>query len=457
LCAPYRKDVAISELQKALTEQATTMTFLHKENAELQQQNNCLSTELSNMRESFEHLEDKFKEATLSSSSESRLRSTLCDNRSSMDDLEKAINASEALLTEAKREYANKKFRAKRAALEELEDALEKGDEETLSAAIVAAQQADVDTVDLAKPEERLKVLRAMTREEHAAKAVRELLQKQKKAAFALVKQDDIMKFKELIDEVGDNVSWCKWRDPLGRTVWRCAKDLRALRMQEFLEELGVSDDQPKAKAQRPTTRQILLQLEQRQQQQEQWRQQQQEDMNQTQCNSVDEQTEDVPVVKQNISLDLGECLADIGMDSNCSTPCSAEDSIAVSKSKAFRAAAQNDCGTINEIINLVSVDIWSKWENRAGKTLLALSQERGSAAVHLLVAKALGILKQLKRETFEEREAVWVYSRGDVQPKRATVLATTVEDTEMIPIEYWEGNGPPTCVSRCSIRKMCA
>merc|ERR1712137_879459 len=158
--------------------------------------------------------------------------------------------------------------------------------------------------------------------EEHAAKAARELLQKQKKAAFALVKQDDIVKFKELLDEVGENVSWCNWRDPLGRTVWRCAKDLRALRMQEFLEELGVSDDQPKAKAQRPTTRQMLLQLEQRQ---EQRRQQQQEDMNQTQWHPLDEQTEDVPVVEHNISLDLDESLLDISLDSNCSTPRSAD------------------------------------------------------------------------------------------------------------------------------------
>jgi len=294
------------------------------------------------------------------------------------------------------------------AALEELEDASEKGAEETLSAAIVAAQQAGVDTADLVKPQERLRVLRAMTQDEHAAKAARKALQKQKKAAFALVKQDDIVKFKELLDEVGENVSWCKWMDPLGRTVWRCAKDLRAMRLQEFLEELGSSDDQPKAKAHRPTARQMLLQLEQGQQQQEQRRQQQNEDMNQTQCNPLNEHTEEA---------------------------CSAEDHTAVSKSRAFRAAAQNDCVTVNEIISSVSIDIWSKWENRAGKTLLALSQERGSAAVHLLVAKALVILKHLKREAFEEREAVWVYRRGDVQPKRATVLATTLEDTEMIPI----------------------
>jgi len=334
-------------------------------------------------------------------------------------------------------------IRAKRAALEGLQAAVEKGEEETLSAAIAAAQQADVDAVDLEKPEEKLKALRAMRQQQHAAKAAHDLLQKQKKTAFAPVKKDDVMKFKELIDGVGKGVSW----------FWCCTKDLQALRMEEFAEQLRVGDEQPEAKAQRPTSKQILQQIEPQQQQQEQRRQQQQEDMNQAQSIPVDENTEDARVVEQSASLDYGECLAHAGMDSNCSTPCSAEDSLAI-KSKAFRAAAQDDCGTLNEIIDSVSVDVWSRWENRAGKTLLTLSQERRSANVHSQLIKALGIVKPMKRETFEEREAVWVYRQGDVQPKHATVLADTSEDVEMIPIEYWEGNGPATRVDRCWIRK---
>merc|ERR1712137_251670 len=186
-------------------------------------------------------------------------------------------------------------------------------------------------------------------------------------------------------------------------------------------EEMGVSDDQPKAEAQRPMSKQILLQIEHCQQQQEKH----QVETSQTQCIPVDEHNGDVPVVEEKVAYS--------GVDSNSSTPCSVENSIAISKLKAFRAAAQGDTVTLHEIINSVSFDIWSKWENRAGKTLLAMSQERGSTAVHLLVAKALGIVKELKCETFEEREAVWVYSRGDIQPKRATVLATNMKDTEMI------------------------
>merc|ERR1712137_931566 len=351
----------------------------------------------------------------------------------------------------------------------------------TLSAAIVVAEQADVDAVDLARAEEKLKTLHAMTPEQHAAKAADEILRKQKRTAFTLVKKNDVTKFKELIDEVGEGVSWRDWRDPFGRTVWRCAKDLRALKMQEFLEQLGVGDE---AKIQRPTVqtlRQIgkqhqqqeqkeqqrqqgredmnqtqcisvpertvdapiveqnptpdlseclahsgrysncstcpardstamLHPIEQQQQGQEQQQQQQQEDLNQTQCIPGDEHREDATVAEQNPNLDLSECLSSVGMDSFCSSPCPAEDPLAVAKSKAFRAAAQDDCGTLNEIIESISIAIWSKWENRAGKTLLTLSEERRSPSVHLRLAKAFGIAKQLKRESFEVGECVWVY-----------------------------------------------
>jgi len=207
VCIPKRKDVAVSELEKALTEQAATITSLQKQNAELHQQNDSLSMELSNMQKEFEQLKDQLKQAT-SVSSERRLRDARCGN-SSMDDLKQAIDASEALLNEAMREHANKKFRAK---------------------------------LDLERTEEELNRLRAMRQEKHAAKAARGLLQKQKKIAFTLVEKDDVMKFKELIDEVGEGISWCDWRDSLGRTVLCCAKDLRVPRMQEFLKQLGVGE-----------------------------------------------------------------------------------------------------------------------------------------------------------------------------------------------------------------------
>jgi len=378
-CAPKQKNVAVSELQKVLAEQAATITSLQKENAELHQQNDHLSTELSTMRKKFEQLKDQFKRATLFSS-ESCLPYALCDNSSSMDDLKQA----------AKCEHANLKFQEKRAALAGLEVAVEKADEETLSAAITAAQKADVDTVDLEKAEDKLKTLRAMTQEQHGAKAAYELLQKQKKTAFTLVKKDDVRKFKELVHEMGKGVSW---RDDLfGRTIWCYAKHLRALRMLEFLEQLGVGDEQPETKEQRPTSTHILQQVEQQHQQPEGRPKLELQGMNQTQCIAVDDNMSDAPAVEQNISLDLSKGLEHSGVDSTCSTPCRAEDSIAIKKSKAFQAAAQDDVRAFNDIIDSVSVDIWSKWENQAGRTLLTLSQERSSDAVHAQVAKALAL-----------------------------------------------------------------
>jgi len=83
------------------------------------------------------------------------------------------------------------------------------------------------------------------------------------------------------------------------------SKGLRAQRMQESLKQLGVGDEQPSAKVQRLTWKQLLHKIEQRQQlqQQEQQRQQQQEDMNSTHCIPVDEHTEDAAVVERNPSL----------------------------------------------------------------------------------------------------------------------------------------------------------
>lgn len=136
-------------------------------------------------------------------------------------------------------------------------------------------------------------------------------------------------------------------------------------------------------------------------------------------------------------------------------TPLVQLNSVTIAKSKALRAAAQDDTVTLTEIIESFPVEVWSKWENKAGKDLLTLSQERGSVIVYSQLAKALGIVKELKRESFMEREAVWIYRRGDVQPKRATVLADTPENAEMVSIEYWDGDEPATVVDKCSVRKM--
>jgi len=183
-CTIKHNHVAVSELQKTLTEQAARMMLLQKENADLHQQNDHLCMELSNMRKKLDQFKDQFKQAT-SFSSESRLHYMLCDNSSSMNDQKLATSASDALLSEAL----------------EGSEVVQKAEEEMLFLAILPAQEADVDTVDLEEAEEKLETVYGMTRGQHAAKR----FQAQKKTAFTLVKEDDVSKSKKLIDDVHQN------------------------------------------------------------------------------------------------------------------------------------------------------------------------------------------------------------------------------------------------------------
>merc|ERR1712129_361038 len=79
-------------------------------------------------------------------------------------------------------------------------------------------------------------------------------------------------------------------------------------------------------------------------------------------------------------------------------------------KTKAFRAVVKDDTSTLAEVISeRVPLSIWKRWENKGGKDLLTLSEERGSKASYSMLAKALGLLIGRRRESYEEREAVWV------------------------------------------------
>jgi len=337
------------------------------------------------------------------------------------------------------------------------------GEEAILVTAIEMAQHVDVDAVDIERAEDKLRMLRSMTEEQRAMKAARELELARKKTAFFHVKKDDVAKLKELIDEVGEDVPWYEWRDTLGRTIWRCSQDLRAFRVQEFLKQLGVSDQQIKAKARPQTSTEVLQQMQhlklwRQQQEQNQQRQQQQSEQQEESLQAqadADQPTENAFVATDSTKVGPPLVSEIIGRESAQSTPVMRENSVAVVKAKALRAVAQDDVVALAEIIENIPVDVWSKWENKAGKDLVTLSQERGSVSAYSQLAKALGIVKEVKRETFEEREAVWVFIRGDVQPKRATVLSDTPEEADMIPIEYWDGDEPASMVDRCSVRKI--
>merc|ERR1711933_667259 len=124
-------------------------------------------------------------------------------------------------------------------------------------------------------------------------------------------------------------------------------------------------------------------------------------------------------------------------------------------KAKAFRAVVQDNVGSLSEVLERLSPNFWAKWQNKAGKDLLTLSQERGSSGAYSVLAEALGMVQEMKRESFEEREAVWIFNPGEIQPLRATVLEDTSAEKDTVFIEYWDGDAPPVAVERCMVRKM--
>jgi len=74
-------------------------------------------------------------------------------------------------------------------------------------------------------------------------------------------------------------------------------------------------------------------------------------------------------------------------------------------KAKAMRAVVKDDCAALSEVLDSVPVALWSTWHNKAGKDLLMLSQERGSACAETVLAKALGLVREIQKEAFEERQ----------------------------------------------------
>lgn len=129
-------------------------------------------------------------------------------------------------------------------------------------------------------------------------------------------------------------------------------------------------------------------------------------------------------------------------------------------KVQAFRSVVKDDTSTLTDVLGRLPRDAWAAWQNKAGKDLLTLSQERGSSCAYSVLARALGLLEDMKRESFEERETVWVFLQGEVQPRRATVLEESPApegDPEIddILVEFWEGDGGPERLARCMLCKM--
>jgi len=399
------------------------------------------------------------QELPASTSSEGRLRVLMTSPNTTPGQLRQGIGAVEALLEEARRELAAKELRARRAAYEQLYAAMERSDEAALQEALTSARAAQVEDVDVQQGEARLATLRSLTSEQREARAARELEHKRKQAAFLLVKKDDSPGLEAFLEELEESVRWQEWRDYAGRTMWRCALELRSARAQRVLApRLGLEvPEEPTAGGKRvsPAKRTPAVAV-----------------------SAVGEAVAPEATATVNGGGAAAEgpgrppapALAAVAeaprppeggtgaaaglKAASPKTPLAGDEEERL-KARALRAVAQDDCASLCEVLERTPTEVLSRWQNKAGKDLLTLSQERGSAMAYSVLTRALGLLKEFKREAFQDREDVWVFLQGEVQPRRATVVEDTPEEADLVLIEYWDGDDPCEHVERCLVRKM--
>uniref|UniRef100_A0A7S1FDN8 Uncharacterized protein n=1 Tax=Noctiluca scintillans TaxID=2966 RepID=A0A7S1FDN8_NOCSC len=190
--------------------------------------------EISQLRCENEQLRSELLEC-VPSGPEARLRAALTNGTTTTHELRSAIQCSASLLEEAKRELASKEHRDRRAAHEHLYAAIALDQAVELEAAIEQARLVNVELEDVVKGEEKLAELRALSDDQLAEKHFRKDQARLKKEAFHLVKKDDVPSLKTLIEGLDDRVQWRDWKDYAGRSLWKCAHDLHATTVQEFL------------------------------------------------------------------------------------------------------------------------------------------------------------------------------------------------------------------------------
>lgn len=465
--------------------QRSRQTFFDEQQAEAESREALLRASVAHEQEA--------RIAQAGGGSEGRLRVVMTSQNVPSEDLKSAIGAVEALVNEARREMERAQLRERRAAFEQLGAAIDKADEALLEVALPIARKAGIDAKDIEKGEAKLFELQSMTDEQKAARVARELEVKRKKEAFLLVKKDDAAHLQELLDSLEEGARWMDWRDYAGRTLYKCSQDLRAERVQPVLaSRLGMEAPKERASLRDWKAATAVAQAATAAAQREL-------------RPSIDGRLSDADLVlgelgnvdyespknsksprsssgsfsKASIKL-LLEVSSSVAADSAAVQPVEArapsvepslapenmeennvealpvlsEEELQKLKAKALRAVVQDDAATLGSLLELVDVKTWSLWQNRAGKDLLTLSEERGSSEAHSALMRAMGMVTHLHRDAYEERENVWVYNPGDVQPRRATILQDFDEDAEQILIEYWDGNDPGLYVDRAMIRK---
>jgi len=413
------------------------------------------------------------------SSTESALRAVMAKPGATVDELRSAINAVESLVGEARRELAAGQLRERRAAFEGLHAAIDKADEVCLDKAIAEARRTEVDTEDIEKAEATLLQLRLLTEEERAAKSAQELKVKLKPELFLFAKRGAsadpltrdtaVANLDAKLGELDADVPWQDWVDFQGRTLLKYARELGAPAVEEVLtRRLGGTDVlvagiptnavagklETASRVSKPLAKikNLLEILEE-------------DDDEASAGTSAGCTTPPTGTCSSNVNTPPQspgrECSAPVlGTEAPptlSTSTCRSGDSEgehAENKKAAFRAVVQDDVQTLGAVLEVVPTEIWRLWENKAGKDLLTLSTERGSTNAYALLAENLGLLRERKRDTFEEREAVWVLLAGEVLARRATVLEDTPEDVEDVLLEYWDDDMPAERVQRCCVLK---
>lgn len=463
----------------------------------LQAEHRSLGEELARMKAQADNIRAAAEGCSQTPSSESALRAVMAKPAATVGELRSAINAVDSLVGEARRELANSQLRERRAAFEALYEAIAKADESLLEKSIASSRHAEVDTEDIEKAEAKLLQLRLLTEEEREAKGLEELKAKLKPELFLSVKRGHASVLDAQLKELDSDVRWQDWVDFNGRTLFAYARELGVTAVQEVLSQRFGAIGFPTAKGTddncigRDCTDEDGL-----------------SDNVKGQKSFLDLQkleteatgattpgstalltpgsitppvsTEGTGSFPRSPLEKLHESIAappqpppwpDLSPAPVSPPPCAATSSsdarkssssaaaansaeYADSKKAAFRAAVQDDVQALNAVLEAVPVDVWRLWENKAGRDLLTLCMERGSTNAYALLAKALGLVIERKREAFEDREAVWVLAAGEVLARRATVLEDTPEDAEEVYLEFWDGDEPPERILRCCVLK---
>jgi len=382
--------------------------------------------------------------APASTCSQSRLKAVMTDNSATLDQLRQAIGSAEALIGEAKRELAGKQFRERRACFERLHAAMDSGKESLLIEAIALARRAEVDAEDIVKGEAKLALLRTLSLEQRAAKSKVRLPAKSDRTSGPSATA-------RRCSAPADPAAQMQRHAGSAEPVAEAARNSRGRGTAEgaaLLAEGSVAAQTPLAEAATVSLSSTTAPAA----------------PGDVEAAPAGHGTNVAPASSSQVATrSHSSAAASAGPVEpealpHAEAPAAAtkapvnEAEQAELKVKAFRAVVQDNLVVLGEVLERLPMDVWSKWQNKAGKDLLTLSQERGSSGAYSVLAKALGLVQEMKRESFDEREAVWIFAQGEVQPRRATVLEDREND---VLVEYWDGNDDPCAVERCLVRKM--